>query len=355
MKKIFFMVLALVMAAGIVSAEENTTGNETLLIAPSPLTTGDNTTAQANQTAEALNSSSNETCVDEVTQKEMQLFVESHNGAVVRMLQLKREILKSSVIGSEIIKILSAQGENTSELEAILDDINLLKDEVDKENYTVEAFVSLKKELIEDNRDFRKAVAGKLTADDRKQLSGIIRQNDEIKQINQEIKDELRKLNAERVNRFFSLIGEKNNTLSKEILNGSLSPAKARRLLLTYYKKAEQHKKAHIREVLKERFAEEKKLTAKYIQRYKKVALVLKEKRIREKIARLEKMKKETALRRMKRHFKALNSSERESGNATGKMERKGQMQNATHNVNATGTLEKHKQLKKNQKRGAKK
>ncbi len=353
MKKIFFMVLALVIACGFALAEENTKGNEPRLIAPSPLTTGDNTTVQGNQTAETLpNSSSSVASVDEETQREMQLFVESHKGAVVRMLQLKREILKSSVAGSEIIRMLSARGENTTELEAILDDINILKDEIDEANYTVETFVSLKKELIEDNRDFRKAVAGKLTADDRRHISKIVREDDEIKQTNQEIKSELRKLNAERVKRLLSLIGIKKSSLTKEILNGSIKPAKARRFLVNYYKRAEQQKKAHIREVLKKRFAEEKKLTGKHIQRYRKVALALKEKRIREKIARLEKMKKMGAIKRIKKHLAALDKSEKLGGSAI-KLKKKWQMRNATHTVNTTGTVEKH--YPKSQGRGAKK
>lgn len=203
--------------------------------------TGSNETERSNDIDsddDGLGDASEEETVedDEVTEEtleEAKLVNESGIGAEVRLLQLERAALKAVVAGEVIVEIL-ANNEEVSELEAILEEIKLVHEqiqEMDTENSTASDYVAIKKSLKDLVSDFRKIAGPLLNANDREEVRAEIDASVEIDELNAEIRATIRALNAERVRAQLARMGVTNDELIEDIENGEATPSEVRSAL----------------------------------------------------------------------------------------------------------------------------
>jgi len=254
-----------------------------------------------------------EEAIDEETEEEVELISESNFGATVRLLQLEKAVTKSYLIGMGVISVLSEKGEDVAELESILAEIEVLKDEVsnldpNSEN-AVDDFVNIKRDIKDLNREFRKIASPLLTANDKQSIRDSIKDNDELASLNQEIRDALRELNANRVEKALDRMGVSDPELIEKIESGDATRAEVKDALKSGYQNLDPELKAaarlKLRNAVKERVDLRKKVVekvklghlevrkARYVDRLKKIPVkkrVLVKKRINTKVKRLNKV-----------------------------------------------------------------
>jgi len=260
--------------------------------------------------------------VDEGTAEETDLISESNLGSKVRLLQLKRSAEKSYVTAVEVITVLSAKGEDTSELESILTEIKLVKEEIDAldpaSETAVKNFVSIKDDIKDLNKQFRDAAKPLLTAEDKKAIREAVKESEEITSVNEEIKAEMRELNAARVEQMLEKMGVSDPDLIAKIKAGETTPGEVRKALKTHYKELPKEDKKAIKEKLRESREEKRSLRKKYIEIIKIEKIDTKRARLK---ARLEKMPEKNRERAEKRIIKKLDKLDKRQAKLGNRLE----------------------------------
>ena len=150
-------------------------------------------------------------------------------GAEVRLLQLERALTKNIVIGGEVIIVVQEIGGNTSELEAILAEMELLLEEVKaadpNSTDAVQYFVDLKIDAIELTKEFRETVRELLDEETAEQLRERIRERlwDELEDLRQRIRNRIREYNRNQLHGMYGFLGLVDNGLLEQYKNGNIS------------------------------------------------------------------------------------------------------------------------------------
>jgi hypothetical protein len=169
---------------------------------------------------------------DQDIDNETQLETEIMNntlGAEIRLLQLQKAIYKNLLKGEMAVNVLKGLEFNTTALEAILDEMNVLLEEVKvadtSSNESVQIFVELKIQAKNLTTQYRETI--KELVDD-VNLSGIREQiremvNEQFQNLSKNIQNRIKQFNRNQLYRMYGIIGEANNSFVDDYLNGNVT------------------------------------------------------------------------------------------------------------------------------------
>ena len=166
--------------------------------------------------------------VDIETQEEVEI-IKDHVGASIRLLQLEKSILRNIIKGEEAVSVLKESGYNTTELEAILAELELLKEEVlsadPNSTDAVQIFIDLKSDAIELTKEFREKVNELLDEATVEQLRSRIREmvSEQVQNLTKKIQNRIRSFNRNQLQRIYGVIGEFDNSTINEYQNGNIT------------------------------------------------------------------------------------------------------------------------------------
>ena len=165
---------------------------------------------------------------DSETEHEIQVMNNSL-GARIRLLQLEKALLKNILKGNMTVQILKGLGVNTTELDAILEDLIDVLDAVraadPDANDSVQVFIQLKNEsrnLTKQFRDTLHLILDEETINMIKEKLGNI-DSDELKNCSMRIRHWVRQFNRNQLYRLFGLVGAVNTSLLDQYLNGNIT------------------------------------------------------------------------------------------------------------------------------------
>ena len=172
--------------------------------------------------------------IDEETQDEIEIMPYPH-GAQIRLLQLEKAITKNIARGTEIIAALQELDVNTTDLEAILAELELVKEEVQAAdpNATdaVQVFIDLKADAIELSKEFRDTVRELVDEITLEALRERIREMTykQMQNLSAKIQNRIRLFNRNQAQRIYKLFGETNMSLQ----NGTVTREQLRQHMRT--------------------------------------------------------------------------------------------------------------------------
>lgn len=177
---------------------------------------------------EASDETQDQENIDSETQEEIKIMNTSL-GAEIRLLQLQKAILKNLLKGTMAVEVLKGLDVNTTALEEILDQMKQLLEDVKEantsSNESVFIFVELKSEAKNLTKQFRDTIKELLSDEELNELRQRIREmvSEQVQNLSKYIQNRIRQFNRNQLYRLYGLIGEANNSLIEEYLNGNIS------------------------------------------------------------------------------------------------------------------------------------
>ncbi len=165
----------------------------------------------------------------EDTQQDEVKIMNDQLGAQIRLLQLEKAITKNILKGEEVVSVLKESEYDTTELEAILAELELLKEEVQSAdpNSTdaVQIFVDLKSDAVELTKDFREALKELLDEKTIEELRERIREMvcEQVQNLSQQIQNRTRQFNRNQLHKIYGIIEETDSSLIDEYQNGNVT------------------------------------------------------------------------------------------------------------------------------------
>jgi len=150
-------------------------------------------------------------------------------GSEIRLLQLEKSIITNIEKAQEIILSLNDSNINTTILEVILLELELLKEEVQAAdpNATdaVTLFVDLKHDAINLTKEFRDSLHGLINESTMEQLRDRIQNMscNQTKKLSSSIRQKIRQYNTNQFRYFYQLFDEQENKYINQYENGSLT------------------------------------------------------------------------------------------------------------------------------------
>jgi hypothetical protein len=164
---------------------------------------------------------------DQETQEEVATMSQGL-GAQIRLLQLEKSIEKNILHGQAVIEAIKENGNDTTNFEAIIAEMEDLKAEVkaldpESENATHE-FVYIKSDAIALSKEFRDAAKPFLKQADRDKLKSKFGEIDKssLSEINDEIKDKIKSYNVDQLSKIISTLGM-DTSLITQLQNGEIT------------------------------------------------------------------------------------------------------------------------------------
>ena len=164
--------------------------------------------------------------VDNETEKQIEIMNNSL-GAEIRLLQLEKAITKNLLKGEMTVDVLKALEYNTTDLETILAEMKLVLGEVQaadpQANNSVEVFVGLKSDAKNLTTQFRETIKELLDGVKYKEIKEQIRNltSDEFQNYSKQVRNLIKQFNRNQIYRLYGIIGEGNNSLVNEYMNGT--------------------------------------------------------------------------------------------------------------------------------------
>jgi hypothetical protein len=150
-------------------------------------------------------------------------------GARIRLLQLEKALMTNILKGAMTVQVLKGLNVSSAELEAILENLSDVLEEVraadPAANDSVQIFVQLKNESKNLTKQFRDAL--RLLLDDetigmiKEQLRNIT--SDELQNCSMRLRHWIRQFNMNQLYRLYGIVGETNTSALEEYLNGNLT------------------------------------------------------------------------------------------------------------------------------------
>ena len=207
-----------------------------LMISISSLALADESEENPDEESEGENQSDeNETedPVDDETEEET-VIMNTSLGAEIRLLQLEKAITKNLLKGEMVVDVLKALNYNTSDLEAVLSEMKLVLEEIQaadpQANNSVEVFIDIKSDAKNLTEQFRETTNDLLGDVKYKEIKEQIREivSDELQNYSKQIRNRIKQFNRNQIYRLYGIIGEGNNSLVNEYMNGTSSLAQVK-------------------------------------------------------------------------------------------------------------------------------
>jgi len=166
--------------------------------------------------------------VDTETEKEIEIMNNSL-GAEIRLLQLQKSLLKNILKGEMAVEVLKGLEFNTTVLESILDEMEVLLEDVKVANTTsnesVQIFVELKSQAKNLTTQFRETIKELLDDVSLNELRDRIKEivSEQIQDLSKNILHRIRQFNRNQIYRLYGLIGETNNSFVEQYINGTIN------------------------------------------------------------------------------------------------------------------------------------
>ena len=271
MKQIFVLLVAILLVVPIAFAGDNDTETDDIETPDAENETEEEETedeeiedeTEEEEEDEVDNPSTGEDAVDNETEDEV-TSIKDHRGAKVRLMQLEKRIIRNTVRAEGVVEYIKENYSDADvvELETLIDEMNVLKDEVhavttDNPDYgTVKQFVDLKNDAIELSKSFRDN-AREILKDEKeigelkKELEKREREEKELIEKHQEVLKAIREYNAHRMQVMLEVMNESDDELIEEVGEG-LPAGRAMSELRKRYAALEEEEKAEVRSKLKE-------------------------------------------------------------------------------------------------------
>ena len=165
----------------------------------------------------------------EDTQQDEVKIMNDQLGAQIRLLQLEKAIAKNILKGEEVVSALKESEYDTTELEAILAELELLKEEVQSADpnstNATQIFVDLKSDAVELTKDFREALKELLDEKTIEELRERIREMvcEQVQNLSQQIQNRTRQFNRNQLHKIYGIIEETDSSLIDEYQNGNVT------------------------------------------------------------------------------------------------------------------------------------
>src|SRR3989344_7922648 len=178
-------------------------------------------------------------------------------GVQLRILQLQRQLLIHILRANVVIDSLKEMGKNTSELESIVAELEILKEESkiipDNREEAVQKFVDIKKEARDLIKEFREAVRELTTESERSEIkvkfSGI-REDEELISLNEQIREAIKELHKKRVENVLDSLNVEHEELLAKIQSGEIPVEELREKLREHYSTLPEETKIRVRDNL---------------------------------------------------------------------------------------------------------
>lgn len=166
--------------------------------------------------------------VDDETAEEIEIMNNSL-GCEIRLLQLEKAITKNLLKGEMIIDVLEGLDYNTSDLESILSEINLVLDEVKEadpnSSDAVEVFVGLKSDSKNLTKQFRDTLKDLLSDVKYKEIKEQVKEiaSEKLGNYSIQIRNRIKQFNRNKIHGLYGIIGEANNSMVNQYMNGTMN------------------------------------------------------------------------------------------------------------------------------------
>jgi hypothetical protein len=278
--------------------------------------------------------SDEENVVDQETDEETKIMVNSGRGAKLRMFQLQRALLKQTLIAKEVTLYLEEQSEDVDALEGLVSELGVLGDEarnLDPEaDDAIDQFVHIKKDAKEISKEFREIARGLLDGDDRKELAerirNALRDSADLQKLHESIKDARNDLNSNRVRKAMEHLGVNDEALLERIKAGEMKKRELKDRLKEKYNSLDEAKRkdAAKRLAVKARDLRTKKRLA--VQHVKEKYHDIKEQRLESRLEKMPKDKRAFAKNKIDQRIDRLkvvrNRAQHKAGVAENKLDR---------------------------------
>lgn len=244
----------------------------------------------------------NETEVDDDTENEIEIMHNLH-GKRMRLLQLEKAIYRRILEGEAIISFLKEKGKDTTNLEAIIEELKILKSEAetlrnsDNIRESVKKFIAIKKDAKSLVKKFRREIRKIIDVNLKRELKQRLRevrdeQKEKLKNLIEEIKNELKEIHKEEIKAFLEELGEVKPELLKKIENGEINRTEIKERLEKMLRLKDKRERERIKIKLKEKIAKEKLERRKKLLEYKKEAVKIKEEILKKRMEWIKKRAK---------------------------------------------------------------
>ena len=178
--------------------------------------------------ADTSNNNPSDGYIDKETQQQTEIM-NNKLGAEIRLLQLEKAIIRNIEKGEQILLFINESDIDSTNLQVILAEFDLLLEEVQHADYNsseaVSIFVDLKHDAINLSKEFREIVHGLFTNSMYNQIRQKIRNMtcNQTQNLSNSIKNKIRQYNSDQFLNICQLIGENH---SREIVcyqNGSMT------------------------------------------------------------------------------------------------------------------------------------
>jgi len=169
-----------------------------------------------------------EETIDSETEEETEIMNCSY-GAEVRLLQLEKAITTNLLKGNMIVDVLVGLDYNTTDLESILDELELalgqVQDADPEANNSVEVFVGLKIDSKNLTKQFRDELKDLLSDVKYKEIKEQIRGDlsGELQNYTKKIRNLIKQFNRNQAHKLYGMIGEGNNSFVNQYMNGTMN------------------------------------------------------------------------------------------------------------------------------------
>ena len=170
----------------------------------------------------------NESEIDDDTEEEIEIM-NNTLGAEIRLLQLEKAITKNLLKGERAVAVLKAMEYNTTELDAILEEMRLLLEEVQAANASandsVQQFVDLKSDAKKLTTEFREAIKELLSDEKIRELKEQIREivGEALQNYSKKIQNRIKQFNRNQIHRLYGIIGVTNESLADAYQDGNIT------------------------------------------------------------------------------------------------------------------------------------
>src|SRR3989344_5727618 len=257
----FFLALGMMLHFPMILAQENDSDDN------SSAETGDTETDSADEISDVPDD--NETEIENETENSDDLEevdVETEHeveemdippGAQLRILQLQRQLLIHILRANVVINSLKEMGKNTSELESIVAELEILKEESkiipDNREEAVQKFVDIKKEARDLIKEFRESVRELTTENERSEIRvkfSSIREDEELISLNEQIREAIKELHKKRVENVLNSLNVEDGELLAKIQSGEITVEELREKLREHYSTLPEETKIRVRDNL---------------------------------------------------------------------------------------------------------
>lgn len=201
--------------------------------------------------------------VDMQTQEEISVMVENNYGVEMRFLQLERAIGRRVLWANEIIDVLKEDGEDTTELEGIVAELDALADEAaetdkSEREAAIENFIRIKREAKEKVAEFREIAGPMLSEEQKDELRQRFDEIDrtELQNLKDRIAEKRRLFNANKARGLLESMGIEDEELIRKAENGEVAAREIGEKLREHYAGVVAEKREQFKENVKSKIAD---------------------------------------------------------------------------------------------------